>query len=78
MNRILKLIGTILCMMTMLLCGYYFGSTQQPVKVNNYINVNDYEFINNYVDMRTVTDFTATENGLMLYLNNGYGYYWER
>lgn len=36
------------------------------------------EFYNNYVDMRKVTDFTATENGLQIYLDDSSGYYWER
>lgn len=32
----------------------------------------------NYVNMNTVTRFDATEYGLMLYLNDGNGYYLER
>ncbi|MBT9788688.1 hypothetical protein GPK90_04930 [Clostridium sp. MCC344] len=32
----------------------------------------------NYINMETVTDFDATETGLMLYTANGDGYYWER
>ena len=32
----------------------------------------------NYLNMETVTDFDATETGLMLYTSNGDGYYWER
>ena len=32
----------------------------------------------NYLNMETVTDFDATEIGLMLYTANGDGYYWER
>lgn len=36
------------------------------------------EYKNNFVDMRQVTDYTATENGLQLYLVDGNGYYWER
>ena len=36
------------------------------------------EFYSNYVDMRKVTDFTATESGLQLYFDDGSGYYWER
>ena len=32
----------------------------------------------NYLNMETVTDFKATETGLMLYTSNGDGYYWER
>lgn len=32
----------------------------------------------NYLNMETVTDFKATETGLMLYTQDGSGYYWER
>lgn len=32
----------------------------------------------NYLNMETVTDFDATETGLMLYTSDGSGYYWER
>ena len=32
----------------------------------------------NYLNMETVTDFNATEIGLMLYTQDGSGYYWER
>lgn len=32
----------------------------------------------NYINMKTVTDFDATETGLMLYTQDGSGYYWER
>lgn len=32
----------------------------------------------NYLDMETVVDFDATETGLMLYTQDGSGYYWER
>ncbi len=36
------------------------------------------EYRNNFVDMRQVTEFEATENGLQLYFEDGSGYYWER
>ena len=32
----------------------------------------------NYINMETVTDFDATETGLMLYTQDGSSYYWER
>lgn len=35
------------------------------------------EYKNNYIDMRRVINFKVTENGLMLYLEDGSGYYWE-
>lgn len=31
-----------------------------------------------YLDMETIVDFNATETGLMLYTQDGSGYYWER
>lgn len=31
-----------------------------------------------YLDMSSVTDFQATETGLMLYTEDGSGWYWER
>ena len=36
------------------------------------------EYNNNFVDMRTVSDFETTENGLQLYTNDGNCYCWER
>ena len=45
---------------------------------DGYIDTTIEDFYNNYVDMRQVTDFTATEYGLQLYYNDGSGYYWER
>lgn len=33
---------------------------------------------NDMLDMRTVTDFDATDTGIMLYTKDGSGYYWER
>ena len=38
----------------------------------------DTEYQNDFVDMKQVTDFTATENSLQLYTADGNGYYWER
>lgn len=32
----------------------------------------------NYINMNTVVDFTATETGLYLYIEDGSGYYFER
>nr|WP_142411327.1 hypothetical protein [Clostridium sp. Marseille-P7770] len=31
-----------------------------------------------FLNMETVTDYAATETGLMLYTQDGSGYYWER
>lgn len=33
---------------------------------------------NTYLNMTSVCDFKAMETGLMLYTENGDGYYWER
>lgn len=33
---------------------------------------------NNMVNMSKVTDFSATETSLQIYLDDGSGYYWER
>ena len=45
---------------------------------NGYIDTTTDDFFNNYVDMRTVVNCEANENGLQLYTNDGNGYYWER
>ena len=33
---------------------------------------------NNMIDISKVTDFTATESKLQIYLEDGSGYYWDR
>lgn len=33
---------------------------------------------NDNINMNTIVDFEATEYGLMLYTDDGCGYYWER
>lgn len=33
---------------------------------------------NNMIDISKITDFTATESKLQIYLEDGSGYYWER
>lgn len=38
----------------------------------------DTEYQNDCIDMKQVTDFTATENSLQLYTADGNGYYWEK
>ena len=45
---------------------------------DGYVDTGSEEFLNNYVDMRQMTDFTASENGLHLYMLDGSGYYWEK
>jgi len=53
---------------------------EKPVEVvpDCYIDTSSEEFYNNYIDMRQVTDYTTTENGIQLYLSDGSDYYWER
>lgn len=66
---------------TTTISAYFLGTTQSETTEtipDSYINTESEEFFNNYVDMRTVSDFKATENGLMLYTVDGNGYYWER
>lgn len=36
------------------------------------------DFKENFIDMRTVIDYSVNENGLQLYFNDGTGCYWER
>lgn len=36
------------------------------------------DFKNNFIDMNRVTDYTADDNGLQIFLDDGTGYYWER
>lgn len=38
---------------------------------DGYMDVTSEDFINNFVDMRTVVDFSATEYGLQLYFEDG-------
>lgn len=45
---------------------------------DNYVDTTSYDFYNNYLDMRQVVDFEATETGLLLHTKDGSGYYWER
>jgi len=57
--------------------GYYWES---DIDSDNKIISSEYaqHFDDNYIDMDTVIEFDITEYGLMLYLSDGSGYYWER
>lgn len=85
-----KIIITILAITT-IISAYALGTTQAKTitEVNEiekqitavpagYVDVKSNAFCNNYIDMRQVTDFVATDTGLQLYLEDGSGYYWER
>ncbi|MDR1772413.1 MAG: hypothetical protein LBS02_17535 [Hungatella sp.] len=87
MKRAVKTIGVIATMGIMLTGAYLLGTTQADTltleKVveavpDGYIDSTSEEFHNNYVDMRTITDFETDGNGLQLYCNDGSGYYWEK
>ena len=57
--------------------GYYWESdidSDSGIMPYGYMQCYD----DNYVNVNTVTRFDATEYGLMLYLNDGNGYYFER
>lgn len=45
---------------------------------DGYIDMKSEEFLNNYIDMRKVTNFTTNGNGLQLHTSDGSGYYWEK
>ena len=54
--------------------------TEKIVEVvpDGYIDSESADFQENYIDMRTVIDFEANEDGLQLYFMDGTGYWWER
>lgn len=85
-----KIITTILAIAT-IISAYALGTTQAKIITEvkeiekqitavptGYIDTKSNDFYDNYIDMRQVTDFAATDNGLQLYLEDGSGYYWER
>lgn len=88
MRKKIIIIGT----MAILLFGaYILGTTQTKTETiikevdkyievipDGYINIGSEEFYNNYIDMRTVTEFTTNANSLQLYFKDGSGYYLER
>ena len=91
MKKSIRTIGTIATMTVIAIGSYFIGTTQTEtiteikevekvveVVPDGYIDTTTEDFYNNYVDMRQVTDFTATEYGLQLYFDDDSGYYWER
>lgn len=90
MKKLIKTIVIIATMGIMLVLAYWLGTTQtetitkiqtvtevREIVPDDYIDINSTEFQDNFVDMRTVVDFSATEYGLQLYFEDGTGYYWE-
>lgn len=87
MKRTVKTIGAIAIMGIMLTGAYLLGTTQADIitveKVieavpDGYIDSTSEDFYNNFVDMRSVTDFETDGYSLQLHCNDGSGYYWER
>ena len=91
MKKSINIIGIIAAIGIMLVLAYWLGTTQAEtvteikevekvveVVPDGYVDTTSDEFYNNFVDMRQVIDFTATENRLQLYFDDGSGYYWER
>ena len=49
---------------------------KEMVIPEQYVDTTLYEFFNNYIDMREVVDFKATESELYLYTSDGSEYSW--
>ena len=54
----------------------YYSYEENQIK-KSLVDVNAREFYDHYLDMNTVTGYSATETGLMLYTESGDGYWWE-
>lgn len=81
-----KIVTAILIGIAMI-SSYCLGTMQSDTKTKTetvevipegYIDTTTDNFYNNYLDMRTVTDFETTETGLQIYTSDGSRYYWER
>lgn len=72
-----KIIVAVVCICALIsICALCTGFARKIPE--NYINMESEEFHENFIDMREVVDFSATEKGLAIYLENGEWYYWER
>lgn len=69
-----KLLITNICWIIICLC-LCAKKTDIP---DRYMDTKSQEFHDNFVDMREVANIIDTENGTMIILENGEGYYWER
>lgn len=91
MKKSIKVIGIIATIGIILACAYLLGTTQAEtiIKVQTvtetkevipggYINMDAAVFRDNYIDMREVVDFEASDDGLQLYFEDGSGYWLER
>ena len=90
MKRTIKTIGTVAVIGVIALGSYLLGTTQaetmteaqtvteiKEVMPDGCIDTESEEFKENYVDMRKVVSFDASDDGLQLYYADGNGYYWE-
>ena len=86
-----KKIATAILIGIAIISSYYFDTTQSETEIvtktktetvevipEGYVDTTTDNFYNNYLDMRTVTDFETTETGLQIYTSDGPRYYWER
>lgn len=76
MKRMIKLLGMVAIMGIMLFAGFALG--RYSAGSSAYVDTGSEKFQNNFVDMRKVTNYNATDTGLYIYLEDGSGYYWER
>ncbi|RHP54801.1 MULTISPECIES: hypothetical protein [Clostridium] len=76
MERMIKLLGMVAIIGVMLFAGFDLG--RYSAGHSAYVDTGSEEFQNNFVDMRKVTNYNATDTGLYIYLEDGSGYYWER
>lgn len=68
-----------LIMFIMLIFAYLLGTTQAETITEIKVITETIEIIpDECIDMREVTDYTATVDGLQLYFEDGSGYYLER
>lgn len=56
---------------------YNADNTRSYVDIMSHLQDETEERMENFVDMRSVVDFDATDNGLQLYFEDGTGYYIE-
>ena len=73
MKKALLILVFVVSIIISFMCGKAANVQEVP---DNYINTESEEFYNNYINMREVVDFEATETGIMLYTSDGSGYYW--
>ena len=50
---------------------------QTEIAQDRFIDTESEEFKENYIDLRTVTGYSGKDNSLMLYTDDGNGYYLE-